>query len=256
MEEEIQPDVVEAQEAEETTKPSEEKKEETETEKTETDPILSELEETEDKSKDEVVETTKEESTEDETLSEGEQEKEEKPLTPEEQEKENARIRYEERQKVRDERKARVDQQTQDYINETDDTTEQRLRAIEAQEYSRIIENNENTLIAEFERVKVNPDLQIFNPDSDQYNEKAYDKALRDYNAGYLEYDNGNLIGIKGSLYEHLTETAELLQGAVKSGQIKQVRDGRKMKSNADSKPAAPPKEIEKDPILETLRSD
>jgi hypothetical protein len=224
------------------------------------DALLDALKDTEGKeeSKDEPADETKDdESTESEAEPEAEQktedETDDQPLDP----KEEARRRYEERQKVREETRARVAQQSEDYVNEVDDPTEQRLRAIEAQEYGRIIENNQNTLVAEFERAKVNPDLQIFNPDSKEFNQKAYEKTMRDYNAGYLEYDaNGNMVGIKGSLYEHLTETAELLTGAVKSGQVQQVRATRKMKTNSDSKPAAPPKETTKDPLMEILLED
>lgn len=61
---------------------------------------------------------------------------------------------------------------------------------------------------------------------------------------------------VKSSLYEHLTETAELFQGAIKSGQIQQVRATRQMKSNADVKPAATPKDYEKDSIMDILKSD
>lgn len=129
---------------------------------------------------------------------------------------------------------------------------------MEVQQYSTLIQNNENTLINEFERVKANPDLQIFNPDNkEMFDDRAYSKAIKDFNAGYISYDNnGNMVGIKGSLFEHLTETAELLQGAVKRGAFQQVRDAKQMRTNADSKPAAPPKETTRDPVLEILLSD
>lgn len=230
------------------------------------DLILSSLSDTEDQSEssEAVVETPNNEVSEAETKSEDSEESEvEQPIektdgidTPVDP-KEEARRRYEERQRVIAERKARVQEQTKDYMSDAENEYDQRLRAMEVQKYSELIESTENKLITEFERAKVNPNLQIFNPESDQFNQKIYDKALRDYNAGYVEYDrNGNMVGLKGSLYEHLTETAELFQGAIKSGQIQQVRAARQMKSNADVKPAASPKESTKDPILDILKSD
>lgn len=224
------------------------------------DPILATLEDTDDDSI--VEETLEQEEPEAETESEVESTEEETPEdTAEESEqidpKEEARRRYEERQRVIAERKDRIKEQTKDYVEGSEDEYDQRLRQMEVQEYTRTIENNENTLISEFERAKNNPELQIFNPDSELFNEKAYDKAMRDYNAGYIGYDrNGNMVEIKGSLYEHLTETADLLQGAIKTGAVQQVRDSRKMKSSADVKPAAPPKEQPKDSILDILKSD
>ena len=229
------------------------------------DPILDTLADTEDesavieKSADPVEETPEEKEPEAETPPEGEQPQEEtEDIEPEVDPKEEARRRYEERQRVQQERRARVQEQTTDYVQQGEDEYDQRLRSMEVQQYSALIENNENQLITEFERVKANPDLQIFNPENKEtFNERAYDKAMRDYNAGYIGYDqNGNMTEIKGSLFEHLTETAELLQGAVKSGAVQQVRAAKKMQTTADTKPAATPKTTAKDDILDILQSD
>ena len=233
----------------------------------ESDPITNILSDTEDDSQEEakeaepeaeVEETAEKEVTDDEAEPEAEQTKEEdtqeaQPVDP----KEEARRRYEERQKAIQERNERIKQVTEPYIKESEDEYDQRLRNMEVQQYTALIENNENTLITEFERVKANPELQIFNPDSDQFNERAYNKAMRDYNAGYIGYDqNDNMIEVKGSLFTHLQETAELLQGAIKSGAVQQVKASKKMQSNADTKPAATPKETAKDEILDILKSE
>jgi hypothetical protein len=182
----------------------------------------------------------------------------EQPTEEELDPKEEARRRYEERQRYNQERRERLQAQTQDYVQGAEDDVDQRVRAIEVQEYARTIENNENKLIGEFDRVKSNPNLQLFNPENkEQFNERLYEKALRDYNAGYLGYDeNGNLLEVKGSLFEHFKETAELFQGAERSGQVKQVRATQKMRSVSDSKPAAQQRESTADPVLDILKSD
>lgn len=231
----------------------------------ESDPILdilSDTEDTEAPAKAEEVVETPEQEPESETEPEVEPTKEleeevEAPIDP----KEEARRRYEERQAARQqaeqEREARLAKASDEHISAAENDADERLRAMEARVYADTVRNTENTLINEFETAKSKPELQIFNPDSDQFNQKAYDKAMRDYNAGYVTYDqNGNMVGLKGSLIEHLTETADLLQGAVKSGAVQQVKAARKMTVNADSKPAATPKTPEKDPILEILQSD
>jgi len=227
------------------------------------DDVLSILNDTEDAPTEnvETVEETLEEQEVDEAESptEGEvSEEESEELQANDDPKEEARRWYEERQKAKADQAAKAQQASEDYINQVDDETEQRIRTIEAREYVRTVENNLSTLVNEFERVKANPDLQIFNPDNkDTFNERAYNKAIRDYNAGYLGYDeNGSLIQIKGSLYEHLTETADLLKDAVNDGAVQQVRATKKMRANADTKPAAPPKEAQKDQILDILSSD
>lgn len=229
----------------------------------ESDKIAEILEDTEDPNpvidREEVVETPEVKATEDETPSEGEQEPEEQTeeVETEVDPKEEARRRYEARQAAIQERKQRVAKASEEHLKGAEDEYDERLRAMESENYARTVEHTENTLINEFERAKTSPELQIFNPESPEFNQKAYDKAMRDYNAGYVTYDTyGNMVGIKGSLYEHLTETAELLQGAVKSGAVQQVRATRKMQSNADTKPAATPKETAKDPILDILNSD
>jgi hypothetical protein len=194
------------------------------------------------------------EETETDTETESEVEPTEEELDP----KEEARRRYEERQRYNAERRERLQTQTQEYVQAAEDDVDQRVRAIEVQEYARTIENNENKLIGEFDRVKSNPDLQVFNPENkEQFNERLYEKALRDYNAGYLAYDEqGNLLQVKGSLFEHFKETAELFQGAERSGQVKQVRATQRMRSVSDSKPAAQQREKTIDPIMEALQSD
>lgn len=226
----------------------------------EADPILATLTDTEveapEKEADvetEVAEETVEETPPEVEPTEKEVEEVEAPIDP----KEEARRRYEERQAAREESQKRVQQVTQEHIKGAEDEYDQRLRTMEAENYARTVEHNENTLIGEFERAKTNPDLQIFNPDSEEFNQRIYDKAVRDYNAGYINYDtNGNIVGLKGSLFEHLKETAELFKGAVNSGAVQQVKATKKMQSNADSKPAAQPKEPVKDTILEILSSD
>ena len=99
--------------------------------------------------------------------------------------------------------------------------------------------------------------MQIFNQDSSDYNPRLYEYAIKTFNDAYIERDQAeNPVGLKKSLFEHLKETAELYKDAVNAGQIKQVRDTRKMKSSADSKPAAQPKEVQKDALMEVLMSD
>lgn len=230
------------------------------------DPILASLEDTEDTTEVEADEKPSEEAeVVDETPDETESEAEGKPEPEQEEEdgelppdpKEEARKRYEERQRAIAERESRVREQTEDYVSQGEDEYDQRLRAMEVQQYSNLIANNEQKLITEFERVKANPELSIFNPDSPEFSERVYNKALQDYNAGYVSYDtNGNMVEVKSSLYDHLTETAELLRGATQQGQFQQVKATKTMRNRADSKPAAPPKETQKDPILDVLSAD
>lgn len=154
-----------------------------ETEGTDESPEVEETQEGEPQEQDAQDEEVAEETeTDAETEPEVEQPTEEE-LDP----KEEARRRYEERQRYNQERRERLQAQTQDYVQGAEDDVDQRVRAIEVQEYARTIENNENKLIGEFDRVKSNPNLQLFNPENtEQFNERLYEKALRDYNAGYL----------------------------------------------------------------------
>lgn len=230
----------------------------------ETDVITQILADTEDDStiQAETVEETPEESETDDSETEAEVEpaegEEEGTQQAEDDPKEEARKRYEERQRRQAEREERIRAVTDEHISGAEDEYDQRLRAMEAQKYRETVEHTEGLLITEFERVKSNPDLQIFNPDNkEQFNERAYNKAMRDFNAGYIDYDqNGNMVGVKGSLFEHLTESAELYSGAVKSGAVQQVKATRSMRANADTKPAAQPKSSQKDEIMEILTAE
>lgn len=172
--------------------------------------------------------------------------------------KEEARRRYEERQAAIQARRERIRETGEEYVKAGDDEYDQRLRNMEVEAYANKVEANENTLIGEYDRVKANPELQIFNPDSPEFNQRVYDKAMRDFSAGYIVTDQqGNFVEVKGSLFEHLKETADLLGSAVTSGKFQQVRDSKKNRSQADPKPAASPRDSgTKDPIMDVLLSD
>lgn len=229
------------------------------------DPILSTLSDTEDGDVEttpvednKVEETQEEESTEAEATQEAEQPKENtEEVEAEVDPKEEARRQYEARQAYKEERNKRIEEQTRSYKDEAADEYDKRLRDMEVQRYTELIENTESKLVNEFERVKSNPDLQIFNPESKNFDQKAYDRELRIFNKGSVNYDtNGNMVGLKDSLFEHLTEAAQLYQNAERSGAFKQVKNARTMKSNADPKPAAQPKEPQKDTVLDILMAD
>lgn len=220
----------------------------------ESDPILDVLSDTESP---EAVETQEAEVSEPETEPEVEQPQQEDELAQEIDPKEEARRRYEERQAFREEQRKKIAEQTSEYTNEAIDEFDQRLRNVESQRYVELVENTQEKLVNDFERATSNPDLQIFNPKSPEFNQKLYSKAIKDFNEGYITYDtNGNMVGTKSSLYEHLKETADLYKDAIKSGAVQQVRAARQMKSNSDIKPAATPKEPAKDAILDILKSD
>lgn len=220
----------------------------------ESDPILNALETEDDNTPSEVDETPAEEQPDPETPEEVEQPEEQKAQPDP---KELARQAYEERQRVRQEREQSIRSAGEEYTKAGEDEYDQRLRAMEVERYNERVSANEDRLIGEFERVKANPELQLFNPESPDFNERAYIKAIKDFDAGYVQRDElGNIAGIRGSLLEHLTETADLLRGAIKTGQVQQVRATQQLRQNADIKPAATPKEPQKDAILDILKSD
>lgn len=220
---------------------------------TEETPEPSQGTETQEESQEQPSSEGTEEAPEEEAEAEGEAEPEDNQVDP----KEEARRRYEERQRLNAERRAQIEAQTQDYVQQGEDEYDQRIRNMEVQQYVANIERNEEKLVTEFERVKANPDLQIFNPDSDKFNAKAYNTVLADYNAAYVEYDtNGSITNVKGSLYNHLTKMADLLKESATTGAVQQVKAARTMRASADTKPASPQKESAKDPILDVLKSD
>lgn len=224
----------------------------------ESDPILNTLDTDDDTAPSDVDGTQVNEAEDTEAPVEGEiTENQEQEAQPEFDPKEEARRHYEDRQRLRDQRVSQVQQLGEEYAKNGEDEYDQRLRQMEVDRYNERITTNEDRLINEFERVKANPDLQIFNPESEEFNQRAYLKAVKDFEAGYVQRDElGNMYGVRGSLFEHLTETAELLRGAQKSGAVQQVRAAKQMRNNADIKPAASPRETQKDSIMEALLSD
>lgn len=227
------------------------------------DPILNAL--SDDASEDDTStdssnadETQDDDSTDAEATPEAAQPKENQEAAQQIDPKEEARRRYEERQAFREEQRAKVREQVSNpYVAEATDQQEMRIRAVEVRDYERLIEATQDKIVGEFDRARNMPELQIFNPDSPEFNQRVYDKAMRDYNAGYITYDdNENMVGVKGSLLTHLIETAELLKDVKQSGAVQQIRATRQMRSNSDVKPAASPKESARDPILDILKSE
>jgi len=246
------------------------KDEETKVDEPESDKVLDELSDTEgdseedskdpkDVPKEKADETDDKTTPDDETTPDGEadtdkkDDKEEK-IEPQVDAKEEARKGYDARQA---ERKAKTDEETSNYVAESADDSEKRIRNMEVIQFNNMIQHNENTVVGEYDRVKADPNLQMFNPESEEFNEKLTGKFVKLYEDANIKADaNGNLIEVKGSLYEHLKETAGLFKGAIKDGKMQQVRDSNKNKSNSDPKPAAPPPEKKVDPIMEALSSD
>lgn len=187
------------------------------------------------------------------TDTEAEQPTEDQDVDP----KEEARKRYEERQRVKEQRRAQIETQGREYVEQGEDEYEQRLRAMEVERYAQRVEANESKLLTDFERAKADPKLSIFNPDSPEFNERAYSKAITDFERGYMEFDNnGNPVDVRGSLYQHLADTADIILGAQRQGAVQQAKATQNNRSKGEGKPAAQPKEAKKDPIMEALLSD
>lgn len=160
---------------------------------------------------------------------------------------EAAKRRIEEREKKRQEkeqldaeRQQQLDQQLQEYVAEGENELAQKVRAMEVERYRERVANTQESIVNDFERAKLDKDLQMFNPESQEFNPKVYDRAVRDYEAGYTQVDQyGNIVATKMPFLRYLKETADLLSDVSQTGARKGQQAAQKMRAVAETPSAA-----------------
>ena len=173
--------------------------------------------------------------------------------------KEQARQHYEKRweQKVaeRDTYIAQLEQTLKDsYVNEGDDPTEQRLRAVEADRYVEKVTTARQAIVNDHQRVAQDPELAIFNPSSKEFDPEVYEGVMETYANGYLQTDqSGEIVGSRVPLYSYLKQQATLLNKATQAGARKGQQAEATMRSAAVTPSATAPRPGAEDPIMKAL---
>jgi hypothetical protein len=211
-----------------------------------------------DKESDDSSEEAKTEEDEESTDDSEEQSDEDKTEETPDQ-KEQARQRYLERQSRRNEADPYVEsikKEADERLSAIEDETQRKLAQLEVKDRLREIQDARTSLITDHEFAQ--RDFDVFNPKSDSYDEKVYDHFLQDYERAYLVKDpeSGEVLGTKGpSLYQYLSDKAELIASLKQTGARENQKSKAKMKSQAETPSVAAPKAPKTDAFAEAFDS-
>jgi hypothetical protein len=197
-----------------------------------------------------------EESEDDESESNSEESQEESP--EEAQKRHNAEMAQQRIAQREAERLAKLQDDQQSYIADADTDADRLVREIEVERYANKVKANEGTILTEFERVKADPSLQIFNPESKEFRPDLYGELTDVFDKAYTSYDQyGNIIEVKGSLYQTAKKWGQLWSKEAIVNQAKGQKVARQTSSKAEvtgASAAKPPKT--NDPLMDLLMSD
>lgn len=211
---------------------------------------------TEDTSEDE----TKEPESDDKDSEDAEPtEAEDSETKPEEtaDEKEQARQRYLERQSRRNQPDPYVDaikKEADQRLAAIEDDTQRQLAELQVKDQLREIQDARTGLITDNEFAQ--RDFEVFNPKSDSFNETAYDHFLKEYETAYVVKDpqSGEVLGTKGpTLYQYLSDKAELIANLKQAGARESQTSKAKMKSATTTPSVAAPKAEKRDAFGEAF---
>lgn len=157
--------------------------------------------------------------------------------------------------------------QQQEYLSDADTEEELRVRQLEVtqqnlltQQYQETVSRNEEEIVKDYERVTSDPDTQIFNPKSDQFNTRQFDRMRQAYEAINVVVDPrnpNNIIQVKESFYKFAKEWANDWKQDTRVAEAKAGKTA--MRNLSKTEPtgntvAKPP--TKSDPLLELWESD
>ena len=212
----------------------------------------------------EPEEAETEESTEDVESEDSETEEKPEPTQPEAPEVERARLndeaakrRIAERQ-LREERQAREREKLETYLRDAgEDEVEFERRQIEVERYLLANERSETLqtrLATEVDAAFSKIDL--FKSSSDAVKEELA-QAVQDFETNnVIKDDQGRIVAVKGSLYDTLQNKAESIRKLTGIGAQQEARDKKVLKTKTETVPSRVPKEPKKDPYLEAFEEE
>lgn len=155
-------------------------------------------------------------------------------------------------------RLAKLQDDQREYITEAETDADRLVREIEVERYSNTIKANEGQILTEFERVKADPTLAIFNPESKDFRPDLYQELTDVFDKAYVGYDQyGNITQVKGSLYQTAKKWGQLWSKEAKVNQAKGQKVASRQATKSEVTGASAPKPPKnKDPLMDMLLSD
>lgn len=124
------------------------------------------------------------------------------------------------------------------WVNEAEDDTERRTRAVEAKQYLSEVKGAQDEIARDNEQVA--REIPIFNAASPEFRQDLLDRSLKRYARDCLEVDaNGVVVGAKMRLLDYMREEAEAYGVARSNTPSKQEKQPSKKQSKAKMDAAA-----------------
>ena len=222
-------------------------------------------EETTDEAQAEETETTEADAT-DEVAEEESESEEESEATAEEEpddeaikahNAEMAQKRIAQREARRQQEAALLQAQRQ-YVEEAESDAQRLVNELHIERYNQAVQNNERGILTEYERVKADPTLQIFNPDSKEFRPDLFNELQETFEKAHTQVDEwGNVVAVNASFYDKAKQWGNMWNRQAKISEAKAVSNLKKTASKAEPQSNSAPRPTKnKDPLMDILLSD
>lgn len=223
---------------------------------------------TEEEATDEAqTDTNVEEESQDEPDTEEVSESEEEPEAQAEEEPDDEAIKAhnaEMAQRRIAEREARRKQEAEllqaqrQYVEEAESDAQRLVNELHIERYNQAVQNNEKAILTEYERVKADPALQIFNPESKEYRPDLFNELQETFEKGYTQVDEwGNVVAVNASFYDKAKQWGNMWNRQAKISEAKASSNLKKSASKAEPQSNSAPRPTKtKDPLMDLLTSD
>jgi hypothetical protein len=230
-----------------------------------TDTVVEVEEETKDEAQTEESDVTEsvateevaEEEAESEEGSEAEAEEESDDEATKAHNAEMAQRRIAEREARRQQEAALLQAQRQ-YVEEAESDAQRLVNELHIERYNQTVKANEQAILTEYERVKADPALQIFNPDSKEFKTDLFNELSETFEKAHTQVDEwGNVVAVNASFYDKAKQWGNMWNRQAKISEAKASSNLKKTASKVEPQSNSAPRPTKtKDPLMDLLTSD
>ncbi len=213
------------------------------------------------------TDTNVEEESQDESDTEEVSESEEEPEAEAEEEPDDEAIKAHNaemaqrriaQREARRKQEAELLQAQRQYVEEAESDAQRLVNELHIERYNQAVQNNEKAILTEYERVKADPALQIFNPESKEYRPDLFNELQETFEKGYTQVDEwGNVVAVNASFYEKAKQWGNMWNRQAKISEAKASSNLKKSMSKAEPQSNSAPRPTKnKDPLMDILMSD
>jgi len=159
---------------------------------------------------------------------------------------------------ARRQQEAALLQAQRQYVEEAESDAQRLVNELHIERYNQTVQNNEKAILTEYERVKADPALQIFNPESKEYRPDLFNELQETFEKGYTQVDEwGNVVAVNASFYDKAKQWGNMWNRQAKISEAKASSNLKKSMSKAEPQSNSAPRPAKnKDPLMDLLTSD